>query len=74
MMEIGDLVKWIGGSYHDLQGIVVETRLIGGYGREQKVIWETHTLGSLKADPNGSWQREHNLKVISSLEKNDESR
>jgi len=73
-MEIGDYVKWAGGSHPRLRGIVVKTRHFGGYGREHKVIWETHTLGSLKADPDGSWQREHNLRIVSRLEKNDENR
>ena len=73
-MKIGDYVRWIGGSYRNLRGIVVETRHFGGYGREQRVIWETHTLGSIKSDPNGCWQREHNLRIVSRLEKNDENR
>ena len=73
-MEIGDYVRWVGGSHRRLRGIVVDTRHFGGYEAEAKVIWETHTLGSLKSDPNGCWQREYNLRTVSRLEKNDENR
>ena len=73
-MKIGDYVRWAGASHHNLRGIIVETRHFDGYGREQKVIWENHTLGSLKSDPNGSLQREHNLRIVSRLEENHENR
>lgn len=73
-MQVGDYVRWAGSSHHNLRGIIIDCRHFGGYGREHKVIWETHTLGSLKTDPDGTWQREHNLRIVSRLEKNDENR
>jgi len=75
-MKIGDLVKWVGGSYHNLQGIIVDTRDVRDLGphREIKVIWETRGLGSLKQKSGGWWQRAECIKVISSLEENHESR
>ncbi len=73
-MKIGDYVKWAGGSHPNLRGIVIDCRHLGGYGPEHKVIWETHTLGSLKVSPDGSWQGEHNLRIVSRLEKSDENR
>ena len=73
-MKVGDYIKWAGGSHHNLRGIIIECRHFSGYGREHKVIWETHTLGSIKSDPNGSWQREHNLRIVSRLEVINESR
>ena len=66
-MKIGDYVRWVGGSHRRLRGIVVDTRHFGGYEAEAKVIWETHTLGSLKSDPDGTWQRCRNLRTVSSL-------
>ena len=75
----GDWVKWVGGSYHNLVGIVVDTRE-GHTGRalhhqhEVKVIWDGKGLGSLKQKPEGSWQRGSCLKVLSSVEQNDENR
>jgi len=74
----GDWVKWVGGSYHNLQGIVIATR----YGdptthpprHEVKVIWDGKGLGSLKQKSEGSWQRASCLEILSSVEQNDESR
>ena len=75
-MKIGDLVKWVGGSYHNLQGIIVDTRDIRDLGErhEVKVIWDGKGLGSLKQKPGGSWQRAGCVKVISSVEPEDASR
>ena len=75
-MKIGDLVKWVGGSYHNLQGIIVDTRDIRDLGPrcEVKVIWETRGLGSLTQKPGGSWQRAACVKVISSVESEDANR
>jgi len=74
----GDWVKWVGGSYHDLVGIVIETRdgdpTIHPPRHEVKVIWDGKGLGSLKQKPEGSWQRGSCLRVLSSVEQNDESR
>ena len=48
----GDWVKWVGGSYHDLVGIVIDTResfpLDDG---AVKVIWDGKGLGSLRQKP-----------------------
>ena len=72
----GDWVKWVGGSYQNLKGIVIETRQVRDLGErhEVKVIWDTKGLGSLKQKPGGSWQRGSCLRVLSSVEQNDESR
>jgi len=74
----GDWVKWVGGSYHDLVGIVIDTRerdpTLRSGGHEVKVIWDGKGLGSLKQKPEGSWQRGSCLKVLSSVEQNDENR
>jgi len=77
----GDWVKWVGGSYHDLQGIVIETREraseVPSAHRERhevKVIWDGKGLGSLKQKSGGSWQRGSCLEILSSVEQNDESR
>ena len=76
-MKIGDLVKWVGGSHHNLQGIVVDR--CGHFGDrgprgEVKVIWDIKGLGSLKQKPGGSWQCVTCVKVISSVESEDENR
>jgi|TARA_R110001583_G_scaffold24253_1_gene88617 hypothetical protein len=80
-MKRGDLVKWVGGSYHNLQGIVIETREDAIHSspahresHEIKVIWDGKGLGSLKQKSKGSWQRASCLEVISSVEQNDENR
>jgi hypothetical protein len=70
----GDWVKWVGGSYHDLVGIVIDTRQGGGGDGEVKVIWDGKGLGSLRQKSEGSWQRGSCLKVLSSVEQNDENR
>jgi hypothetical protein len=70
----GDWVKWVGGSYHNLQGIVVDTRISFNDTPEAKVIWDGKGLGSLKQKSEGSWQRAACLKVLSSVEQNDENR
>ena len=75
----GDWVKWVGGSYHSLVGIVIDTReAVAGYGNrerhEVKVIWDGKGLGSLKQKSGGSWQRGSCLKILSSVEQNDENR
>ena len=71
----GDLVKWGGGSYQNLTGIVVDTRQsLPMDNGEVKVIWDGKGLGSLRQKPGGSWQRAACLKVLSSVEQNDESR
>ena len=71
----GDLVKWVGGSYQNLKGIVVDTRQsLPMDNGEVKVIWDGKGLGSLRQKPGGSWQRAAFLKVLSSLEQNDENR
>ena len=71
----GDLVKWVGGSYQNLKGIVVDTRQsLPMDNGEVKVIWDGKGLGSLRQKPGGSWQRAACLKVLSSVEQNDESR
>ena len=44
----GDLVKWVGGSYQNLKGIVVDTRQsLPMDNGEVKVIWDGKGLGSL---------------------------
>ena len=73
-MKRGDYVRWAGGSHHNLRGIIVDCRHFGGYEPEAKVIWETHTLGSLTQTPGGSWQNKCNLRIVSSLEENHENR
>ena len=71
----GDLVKWVGGSYQNLKGIVVDTRQsLPMDNGEVKVIWDGKGLGSLRQKPGGSWQRAACLKVLSSVEQNDENR
>ena len=74
----GDWVKWVGGSYHNLKGIVIDTRdpdnAIAPPRHEIKVIWDAKGLGSLKQRPGGSWQRASCLEILSSVEQNDESR
>ena len=71
----GDWVKWVGGSYHNLVGIVIDTResfpLDDG---AVKVIWDGKGLGSLKQKPEGSWQRASCLKVLSIMEQDNENR
>ena len=70
----GDWVKWVGGSYHSLVGIVVDTRQsLPMDNGEVKVIWDGKGLGSLKQKSEGSWQRASCLKILSSVEQNDES-
>ena len=75
----GDWVKWVGGSYHDLQGIVVDTREAPipcsnpREPHEVKVIWDGKGLVSLKQKSGGSWQRGSCLEVLSSVEENDEN-
>ena len=65
----GDWVKWVGGSYHNLVGIVIDTReSLPMYNGEVKVIWDGKGLGSLKQKSEGSWQRASCLKVLSSME------
>ena len=71
----GDWVKWVGGSYHNLVGIVIDTRQsLPMDNGEVKVIWDTKGLGSIKQKSGGSWQNECNLRVLSSVEQNDENR
>jgi hypothetical protein len=74
----GDWVKWVGGSYHNLKGIVIDTRdpdnAIAPPRHEVKVIWDTKGLGSIKQKSGGSWQRASCLEILSSVEQNDESR
>jgi hypothetical protein len=71
----GDLVKWIGGSYHYLQGIVVDTRQsLPMDNGEVKVVWDVKGLGSLKQKAGGAWQRAACLEILSSVEQNDENR
>jgi hypothetical protein len=70
----GDWVKWVGGSYHNLVGIVIDTRHPHNRQGEAKVIWDGKGLGSLKQKSEGSWQRAACLKVLSSVEQNDENR
>ncbi len=71
----GDWVKWVGGSYHNLVGIVIDTRRRGPlHNGEVKVIWDGKGLGSLKQKSGGRWQRAACLKVLSSVEQNDENR
>jgi hypothetical protein len=72
---------WVGGSYHNLVGIVIETREraseVPSAHRERhevKVIWDGKGLGSLKQKSGGSWQRASCLEILSSVEQNDESR
>ena len=70
----GDWVKWVGGSYQNLKGIVIDTRTGTGIARlEVKVIWDAKGLGSLKQKSGGSWQRAACLRVLSSVEQNDEN-
>ena len=71
----GDLVKWVGGSYQNLKGIVVDTRQsLPMDNGEVKVIWDGKGLGSLRQKPGGSWQRAACLKILSSVEQDDENR
>ena len=75
----GDWVQWVGGSYQNLKGIVIDTRLVtvgsrAGERHEVKVIWDGKGLGSLKQKSGGSWQRASCLRVLSSVEQNDENR
>ena len=75
----GDWVQWVGGSYQNLKGIVVETRDCNPSTFEQqrtevKVIWDGKGLGSLRQKSGGSWQRAACLRVLSSMEQNDENR
>ena len=75
----GDWVKWVGGSYHNLVGIVIDTRegaegLVQREPHEVKVIWDGKGLGSLKQKAEGSWQRASCLEILSSVEQNDENR
>jgi len=71
----GDWVKWVGGSYQNLKGIVIDTRQsLPMDNGEVKVIWDGKGLGSLRQKPGGSWQRAACLKVLSSVEQNDENR
>jgi hypothetical protein len=73
----GEWVKWVGGSYHNLQGIVIATRCgdptIHPPRHEVKVIWDAKGLGSLKQKPGGSWQRAACLRVISSVERSSDN-
>ena len=75
----GDWVKWVGGSYHNLQGIVIETRMSqpglseSRERHEVKVIWDGKGLGSLKQKSEGSWQRASCLKILSSVKQSDEN-
>ena len=70
----GDWVKWVGGSYQNLKGIVIDTRTGTGIARlEVKVIWDGKGLGSLRQKPGGSWQRGACLRVLSRVEQNDEN-
>ena len=74
----GDLVKWVGGSYQNLKGIVVDTReghtdRALHHQHEVKVIWDGKGLGSLKQKSEGSWQRASCLRILSSVEQNDEN-
>jgi len=69
----GDWVQWVGGSYRNLQGIVIDTRPGGGGSGEVKVIWDGKGLGSLKQKSEGSWQRGSCLRVLSSVEQNDKN-
>jgi len=70
----GDWVKWVGGSYQNLKGIVIDTRLSFHDTPEVRVIWDDNSLGSLKQRSRGSWQRASCLKVLSSMEQDDENR
>ena len=75
----GDWVKWVGGSYHNLVGIVIDTRESDSNIQPQprhevKVIWDGKGLGSLKQKSEGSWQRASCLEILSRVEQNDESR
>ena len=69
----GDWVKWVGGSYQNLKGIVIDTRVSFREGREVKVIWDGKGLGSLKQKSGGSWQRGSCLRVLSSVGQDDEN-
>ena len=75
----GDWVKWVGGSYQNLKGIVIDTResdsRMQPHSRhEVKVIWDGKGLGSLKQRAEGSWQRAACLEILSSVGEDDESR
>ena len=75
----GDWVQWVGGSYRNLQGIVIDTReghtdRALHHQHEVKVIWDAKGLGSLRPAAGGSWQRATCLRVLSSVEQNDENR
>tara|TARA_Y100000296_G_scaffold18720_1_gene22332 strand:- start:894 stop:1145 length:252 start_codon:yes stop_codon:yes gene_type:complete len=64
----GDWVTWVGGSYQNLKGIVIDTRTGTGIARlEVKVIWDGKGLGSLKQKAGGSWQRASCLEILSSI-------
>ena len=70
----GDWVKWVGGSYHNLVGIVIDTRQsLPMDNGEVKVIWDGKGLGSLKQKSEGSWQRASCLEVLSRVEQSDEN-
>ena len=73
----GDWVQWVGGSYQNLKGIVIDTRdpdnAIAPPRHEVKVIWDDNSLGSLKQRSRGSWQRAACLKVLSTMEQSDEN-
>ena len=71
----GDWVQWVGGSYQNLKGIVVDTRQpLPMDNGEVKVIWDGKGLGNLKQKSGGTWQRASCLRVLSSVEQNDENR
>ena len=73
-MKIGDWVQWCGGSFQNLRGIVVDTRVSFNDTLEAKVIWNKNALGSYAQQHGGAWQRQSSLKVLSALEQNDEDR
>jgi len=72
----GDWVKWVGGAYQNLKGIVIDTRTedeCWGRSLVVKVIWDGKGLGSLKQKSEGSWQRASCLEVLSRVEQSDEN-
>jgi len=74
-VKVGDLVQWVGGDWGDLHGIITDTRKSyplddGGI----KVIWYKGLLGNYKQPTSGAWQKEKKLKVLSSLERDNENR
>ena len=74
-MKIGDWVEWCGSVPTGLQGIVVDTRK--SYPLDNgaiKVVWYKGLLGSYEQVSGGSWQQEKNLKVLSSMEQDNENR